>query len=42
MAKKKWPILYSNLLYLMGHYFLDTQYVNNKKESIKKQNIINI
>ena len=22
------PILYSNLLYKMGHYFLDTQYIN--------------
>ena len=26
MSKKQSPILYSNLLYKMGHYFLDTQY----------------
>ena len=27
MSKKLWPISYSNLLSKMGHYFLDTQYV---------------
>ena len=26
LSKKKLPILYSNLLYKMGHYFLDTKY----------------
>ena len=26
MSKKKWPIVYSNLLYKMGHYFLDRRY----------------
>ena len=25
MSWKQWPILYSNLLYKMGHYFLDIQ-----------------
>ena len=33
MAKKSRPILYSNLLYKMCHYFLDTQY--NAKIIIK-------
>ena len=27
MSRKLWPILYSNLLYKLGHYFLGTQYV---------------
>ena len=27
MSKKLWPILYSNLLHKMGHYFSDTQYI---------------
>ena len=27
MSKKKWPILYSNLLYKIGHYFLDRRYL---------------
>ena len=26
MSKKELPIVYSNLQYKMGHYFLDTQY----------------
>jgi len=26
MSKKQWSILYSNLLYKMGHYFLDRRY----------------
>ena len=26
MSKKKWPILFSNLLYKMGYYFLDRLY----------------
>ena len=26
MSKKFWPYLYSNLLYILGHYFLDIQY----------------
>ena len=26
MSKMWWPVLYSNLLYKMGHYFLETQY----------------
>ena len=26
MSRKQWPILYSLLLYRMGHYFLDRQY----------------
>ena len=26
VSRKQWPILYSNLLYEMGHYFLDIQY----------------
>ena len=28
MSKKSWPILYSNLINKMGHYFLDIQYIN--------------
>ena len=28
MSKKQWPILYSNFLYKMGHYFSDIQYIN--------------
>ena len=32
MSKKLWPILYSNLLYKMGHYFLDTQYTDGSSE----------
>ena len=27
MSKKQCPILYSNLLYKLGQYFLDTQYI---------------
>ena len=26
VSKKEWPILFSNLPYKMGYYFLDTQY----------------
>ena len=29
ISKKLWPILYRNLLYKMGHYFLDIQYVTH-------------
>ena len=31
MSKKQRPILHSNLLYKMGHYFLDTEYVLKTK-----------
>ena len=27
LSKKKWPILHNNLLYKLGHYFLDKQYM---------------
>ena len=33
LSKKKWPILYSILLYKIGHYFLDTQYDINHGEN---------
>ena len=26
VSKKKWPILFNNLLYKMGHYVMNTQY----------------
>ena len=28
-VQEEWPILCSNLLYKMGHYFLNTQYKKN-------------
>ena len=30
MPKKTWSILYSELLYIMGYYFSDIQYINNE------------
>ena len=40
MSKKQWSILYSNLLYKIGHYFLGTQYYINVGNSCRKNNLI--
>ena len=37
MSRKQLPNLYSNLLYRMGHYFLDTQYVALKRIPVWKK-----
>ena len=34
MSKKYWPILYSNYLYKMGHYFLGRRYVYTLLSSV--------
>ena len=40
LAKHFWPILYGNLLYKMGHDFLDIQYYNGPKLSSQWAKIV--